>query len=102
MLEDNRSLSRQVEEKKSEADGLTASHGALCQRVAGLEARVEAARGRNTMASIGADLKSKAAAEEEASEAVAEKFLAGGNVLGRGLCVRVLEAEDRPSQDQSQ
>ena len=66
-----------MEEKKSEADRLTASHGALCQRVAGLEARVEAARGRNTMASIGADLKSKAAAEEEASEAVAEKFLAG-------------------------
>ena len=29
------------------------------------------------MASIGADLKSKAAAEEEASEAVAEKFLVG-------------------------
>ena len=66
-----------MEEKKSEADRLTASHGALCQRVASLEARVEAARGRNTMASIGADLKAKATVEEEASEAVAEKFLAG-------------------------
>jgi len=76
-LGENKAAVAKVTDKKAELDGLVATHQELCQKVLHLEAKVESARSKNTLASIGGTLKAKAAADEERSEECAEKYLSG-------------------------
>ena len=76
-LAENKAAAAKVAEKRGELGGLAATHAELCQKVRSLEARVESARSKNTMASIGGGLKAKAAADEELSEQCAERYLSG-------------------------
>ena len=58
-LGENRQLVQAVSDKKTELEGLRSSQANLCDKVKELEAKVQMARERNTLASIGGALKTQ-------------------------------------------
>ena len=58
-VEENRQLLRTVSDKKTELEGLRSSQVTLCDKVKELEVKVQMARERNTLASIGGALKTQ-------------------------------------------
>jgi len=76
-VEENRQLVQAVSDKKTELEGLRSCQANLCDKVKELEAKVQMARERNTLASIGGALKTQCTKEEESSEECAEDYLSG-------------------------